>query len=138
MVHFPAGPKLEGLRVASLDDVLRCGIVASASFRYSPLFRWERPYHENFPQDTLLSYRTQAKDSIQRDDVIVLVSEDAYDPNEAEKTEATIPGENGWSAPTVGEQVVVGWAAIILEPNSKRKGQYHNDKHGELGPLAFP
>ena len=137
MEPFPVDPQLGDLRVATPDDILRCGIVASASFRYSSLFRWERPYHKDFPEDTLLSYRTQAKDFILRDDIIVIVSEDAYEPDEKEKTEAIIPAENGWSAPAAGEKVVVGWAAIILEPDSKRKGQYIYNKHGELKPLVF-
>jgi hypothetical protein len=54
-----AAPPLDSLRIATPADVLRIGIVAAAGFRYSPVFRWERPHHEQHPGDTLLSYRTQ-------------------------------------------------------------------------------
>jgi len=38
--------------------MIRIAIVATTGFKYSPLFKWERPHHEDFPDDTLLSYRT--------------------------------------------------------------------------------
>lgn len=126
MNAFPEGPLLKSLRIAGFDDVLRCGIVAAASFRYSPLFRWERPYHTSFPEDTLLSYRTQVLDAIRSEDIIVIIAEDEFDPHEDRKTEAIIPKDNGWTPPNKGEKAIVGWAAIKLEPTSQRKGQYKN------------
>ncbi|GAB1317027.1 N-acetyltransferase domain-containing protein [Madurella fahalii] len=116
-------PSLGDLRVATPADVLRIGIVATAGFRYSPIFRWERPHHEQYPEDTLLSYRTQFQNAMKSDDFIVLVQEDAYDPQENDKTDAVIPSDNGWELPEAGAKVVVGVITIKLEPDSTRKGQ---------------
>ncbi|EGX95008.1 hypothetical protein CCM_03280 [Cordyceps militaris CM01] len=120
----PPSPALGVLRVATPADILRIGIVAAASFCYSPLFRWERPHHEEFPDDTLLSYRTQFKDAMSNDEVVVLVVEDAFIPNENDCTKAIIPPGNGWTPPAEGEKVVVGVASIKLEPGSNRRGQF--------------
>ncbi|KAH6989584.1 hypothetical protein BKA56DRAFT_728041 [Ilyonectria sp. MPI-CAGE-AT-0026] len=125
---LPPPPDLGSLRVATPDDVMRIGIVATAAFRYSPLFRWERPNHDQYPDDTLLSYRTQLKTAIQSDDFIVLVQESAYQPNESERTEAIIPANNGWTPPDAGQQVIVGVLSVKLEPDSPRKGQLKNHK----------
>ncbi|KAK3935949.1 GCN5-related N-acetyltransferase protein [Diplogelasinospora grovesii] len=126
MVALP--PVLGGLRVAAPEDVLRIGIVATAGFRYSPLFRWERPYHEQHPADTLLSYRTQFQTAMESDNFIVLVQEDAYEPKEDDKTTAIIPPNNGWTPPEAGEKVVVGVLIVKLEPGSPRRGQLKDHK----------
>jgi hypothetical protein len=122
-------PSLGSLRVAAPADVLRIGIVATAGFKYSPLFRWERPHHEQYPGDTLLSYCTQFQNAIQSEDF----QEDAYDANENEKTEAVIPGNNGWEPPKAGSNVVVGVISVKLDPDSTRRGQLKN-RNGECGP----
>ncbi|KAK0639620.1 hypothetical protein B0T16DRAFT_337401 [Cercophora newfieldiana] len=101
-------PPLGTLRIARPTDVLRIGIVDAAGFRYSPLFKWERPHHQDFPGGTLLSYHAQFLDTIKSDDSVVLIQEDAYIPNENDKTSAVIPDNKGWAAPEAGEQVVVG------------------------------
>ncbi|KAH6977724.1 acyl-CoA N-acyltransferase [Ilyonectria destructans] len=124
MGQLPPAPSLGKLRIATPDDVLRIGIVAAAGFKYSPLFRWERPFHEEYPEDTLASYRTQFEAHIQSDDFAVLVLEDVYDPCEGKKTEATIPQDNGWEPPKAGTKVVVGVMSLKLEPNSPRRGQF--------------
>ncbi|KAH6981744.1 hypothetical protein BKA56DRAFT_584417 [Ilyonectria sp. MPI-CAGE-AT-0026] len=124
MGHHPSAPSLGSLRIATPDDVLRIGIVAAAGFRYSPLFRWERPFHAKHPEDTLASYRTQFEADIQSDDSVVLVQEDAYEPGEGNKTEAIIPRNNGWEPPEAGTKVVVGVMSLQLEPNSPRRGQF--------------
>ncbi|KAF7594768.1 hypothetical protein BBP40_008475 [Aspergillus hancockii] len=80
-MSFPPGPDLGELRLANPSDILRIGIVAAVAFRYSPLFRWER-LHKDFPADTLLSYRTQFRDATKYEDVIVLVIEHSFIPNE--------------------------------------------------------
>ena len=119
----PLLPELGTLRVAAPADVLRIGIVATAGFRYSPVFRWERPHHEQYPEDTLLSFRTQFQDAMKSNDFIVLVQEDAYDPQEGDKTVAVIPIHNGWECPEPGTKVVVGVITIQLELNSPHRGQ---------------
>lgn len=107
-MSLPTAPPLGSLRLAKPSDILRIGIVATAGFRYLPVFRWERPYHARFPEDTLLSCRTQFMNALKDDDKIVLVAEDAFVPNENDFTEAIIPADNGWLAPAAGEPVVVG------------------------------
>ncbi|PQE04851.1 Acyl- N-acyltransferase protein [Rutstroemia sp. NJR-2017a BBW] len=122
-----SGPALGALRIATPSDILRMGIVSTCSFRYSPLFEWERCYHETYPEDTLLSYREELVEQIKDPKYIVLVASDKYDPDEARKSIAILPENNGWEAPAAGEDVIVGFACWKLEPGSKRQGQYKND-----------
>ncbi|KAK4170969.1 hypothetical protein QBC36DRAFT_340882 [Triangularia setosa] len=121
-------PPLGTLRIASPDDAPRISIVATAAFRYSPLFDWERPDHAKYPKDTLESYRTQFLNAIQSDDHIVLVQEDAYLGNENNKTTAIIPDGTGWTAPKAGDEVIVAVISIKLDPNSPHKGKLKNNK----------
>lgn len=130
---FPPRPELGKLRLAEPSDILRIGIVTAAAFRYTPLFQWERPHHEQFPEDTLLSYRTPFKDAMQNDNCIVLVAEDLYNPNESDLTEAIIPSNDGWDSPAENTKVVVGVTSIMLEPGSKRKGQFKSHKSQREG-----
>ncbi|KAK0735346.1 hypothetical protein B0T21DRAFT_333454 [Apiosordaria backusii] len=123
-----AFPPLGALRIAVSDDVPRISVVATAAFRYSPLFDWERPDHEKYPEDTLSSYQTQFLNAIQSDDSIVLVQEDAYIRNENDKTTAIIPNDTGWTAPKAGAQVIVAVISIKLEPGSSHKGKLKNNK----------
>jgi hypothetical protein len=58
---------------------------------------------------------------------VVLVAVDEYDPNEAEKSMAIIPPNNGAEIPAKGDEVVVGVAFWKLEPGSKRIGQFQNE-----------
>jgi hypothetical protein len=121
-----AASPLGSLRIATPADVLRIGIVAAAGFRYSPVFRWERPHHEQHPGDTLLSYRTQFRDAIRSDEFVVLVQEDTYNPHKNEQTTAIIPRDNGWAPPEAGGKVVVGVVSLKLEPDSVCRGQLKN------------
>ncbi len=128
-------PPLGPLRVARPTDVLRIGIVATAGFKYSPLFAWERPHHKDFPHDTLLSYRSQFLFAIKSDDSIVLVHEDDYLPDENETTEAIIPDDNGWMAPEAGDPVVVSVVSIKLQRGSVHKGELKNHEGPTYSPL---
>lgn len=122
------GPALGCLRVARPSDLLRIGVVATAGFWFSPLFRWERPYHKDYPADTILSYRTQFQNTVESNDFIVLVAEDEHQLDENKKTEAIILSDDAWKAPPAGAKVIVGVASIKLEPGSKRKGQYKDNQ----------
>ncbi|KAK4171312.1 hypothetical protein QBC36DRAFT_340206 [Triangularia setosa] len=121
-------PPLGTLRIASPADALRISIVATAAFRYSPLFDWERPDHAKYPEDTLESYHTQFLNAIQSDDHIVLVQEDAYLGNENHKTTAIIPDGTGGTTPKAGDGVIVAVISIKLDPNSPHKGKLKNNK----------
>ncbi|KAI8317306.1 hypothetical protein K4K59_008605 [Colletotrichum sp. SAR11_240] len=120
-------PPLGALRVASPREILRIGIVAAAGFRYSPVFDWERPYHEKFPTDTLLSYRREFVSCLKSPEHIVLVALDKFDPEEGSKSRIIIPENNGWEVPNAGDEVVVGVACWKLQPGSSRIGDFQND-----------
>lgn len=122
----PSVPELGALRPALGSDIARIGVVATAGFRYSPVFQWERPYHEKFPEDTLNSYKDLFAKIIQDRQYIVLVAEDYFDPDEAKKSSAIVlPGSEA-NKPKAGEKVVVGVACWKLEEGSKRVGQFGN------------
>jgi hypothetical protein len=114
------------LRLASPQDIMRIGIVAVSGFRYSPIFDWNRPYHEDFPADTLLYYRQKLWNAIKAPECIVLVAVDKYDPEEAKKSTAAIPPNNGAAAALEGEDVVVGVGCWRLAPGSHRIGLFQN------------
>ena len=129
---LPGPPSLGKLRIAAPEDVLRLGIVAAAGFRYSEHFMWERPYHENYPLDTIIHYRHEAVEYIRSPTHVVLVALDLYDPDESNKTKAVIPKDSGWESPAAGEEVVVGLAIWRLEPGSKRRGKFQNNRGGHV------
>jgi hypothetical protein len=123
----PAAPALGPLRLASPKDILRIGIVATSGFRYSPVFDYERPYHEQYPEDTILSYRNMFSSVIKDPEYIVLVAVDKYDPDEGSKSKAIIPPNEREDLPDRGEEAVVGVACWKLEVGSKRVGDFQND-----------
>jgi hypothetical protein len=131
-------PSLGALRIASPNDILRIGIVATCGFRYSPLFPYERPYHEQYPADTLLSYRHEFAEVIKKREYIVLVAVDKYDPEEGNKSEAIIPPDNGAEKPLPGEEVIVGVGCWKLEAGSKRVGHFKNETGQDPSHLAQP
>jgi len=105
---------------------MRLGVVSAAGFRYSPVFGWERPYHEQYPQDTLDSYREMYIGAMKNPRCVIVVATDAYDPDEGGKTEAIIPPDPGVELPKKGDEVVVGVAYWKFEPGSRREGQFNN------------
>lgn len=123
---FTYAPAFGPLRPASLIDVPRIAIVATRGFRYSPVFQWERPYHEQYPDDTLISYRAMFAQRIKDPEYIVVVAEDTYDPDEDQKSSASIPPDDGTFKPRKGESVIAGVASWKLEPESRRVGQFQN------------
>ncbi|RSL74282.1 hypothetical protein CEP53_000411 [Fusarium sp. AF-6] len=129
MAPAPDPPPFDLLRLASPADIHRIAIVATAGFRYSPVFDWERPKHAEFPQDTLLSYLHEFTSAIKSPEHVVLVATDKFDPNEGEKTSAIIPSNNGWCAPKPddGDEVIVGVACLKLQPGSDREGSFQKD-----------
>ena len=101
-------PVLGVLRVATPADLIRLGLVAMAGFCYSPVFRWERPYHAQYPADSLLSYRREFMNAVKDDHTIVLVAEDMYEPDENTKSKAVFPEDDVYEPPKAG--AVVGSA----------------------------
>ncbi|KAH7342639.1 hypothetical protein BKA65DRAFT_295055 [Rhexocercosporidium sp. MPI-PUGE-AT-0058] len=128
MSVFPYFPVLRNLRLAVPADVMRLGVISSAGFRYSPVFDWERPYHTQYPQDTLDSYRSMYISAMKDPRIVMVVATDKYDPAEVEKTKAIIPPEVEVELPKAGEDVVVGVAYWKFEPGLKRVGQFKNEE----------
>lgn len=95
------------LRLASPRDILRIGVVAASGFRYSPIFDWERPYREKYPEDTPLSYRQAFASVIKNSEYAVLVALDKYESDEATKSKAIIPPNNGAEIPAEGDEVLL-------------------------------
>ena len=120
---YPNAPAFGALRLASLTDVPRIAVVATSGFRYSPVFQWERPYHEKYPEDTLMSYKSMFAERIKNPEYIVLVASDVYDPDENNKTSAIIPPDTA-TVPAKGECVIAGVASWKLGLDSSRKGQF--------------
>jgi hypothetical protein len=123
---YPAAPPFGTLRLATINDIPRIAVVATASFFYSPTFAWERRYHRQYPEDTLKNYEKQFADFIRDPGSIVLVAEDSYQPTEHTKTQATIASNADENAHQEGESVIVGVAAWHLAAGSKRVGQFVN------------
>jgi hypothetical protein len=124
---LPPPPPFDGLRLASPADILRLGVVATCGFRYSSNFDWDCPYHEDYPEDTVLAYRREFSELIRRTDYIVLVVEDKFEPDESMKSKAIIPHDDVAPHPEPGEEVIVGVACWKLWPRSRRKGQFQNN-----------
>jgi hypothetical protein len=74
-VKLPLAPAFGVLRLASPRDSLRIGIVAACGFHCSPVLDWERPYHERYPKDTLMSFHQEFANTIKGDEHVVLVAE---------------------------------------------------------------
>ena len=74
-VELPLAPAFGVLRLASPRDILRIGIVAACGFHCSPVFDWERPYHEKYPKDTLMSFHQEFANTIKGEEHVVLVAE---------------------------------------------------------------
>ncbi|PVH98943.1 hypothetical protein DM02DRAFT_656902, partial [Periconia macrospinosa] len=69
-------PLCEKVRIATIQDLERIATVAAAGFFHSPTFKYQRRYHAKYPDDTLLSYKSEYRDSILDPDCVVLVAED--------------------------------------------------------------
>jgi hypothetical protein len=131
VLSFPAGqgprtPDIQPLRIASPNDILRLGVVATAGFRYSEQFMFERIFHVDYPQDTIVFFRHEAEEFVKSPWHIILVAIDKYDPEESAKTEAVIPVDNGWQPPSPGEDVIVGFGVWKLQPDSAHVGEFQN------------
>jgi hypothetical protein len=78
----PKIPPLGSVRLATLKDIPRIGLVAAASFYHSPYFHYQRPDHQEFPFDTVASYRAEFAKAILGNDSVVIVAEDTPEKDE--------------------------------------------------------
>ncbi|KAE8446564.1 hypothetical protein EG329_011896 [Mollisiaceae sp. DMI_Dod_QoI] len=119
-ITLPSGK----LRLATIRDIPRISIVATAGFFYSPTFAWEKRYHHQYPEDTLKSYAKRFADQIRDPGCIVLVTEDFYLPDENTKSGAIIPTTTDQEHLQAGDSVIVAVTSWQLPPESRYFGQF--------------
>ncbi|KAF1916881.1 hypothetical protein BDU57DRAFT_517268 [Ampelomyces quisqualis] len=109
-------PSINGVRLATLNDLHRISIVAAAAFFWSPTFRFQRPRYREFPADTVASYRTEYENAIQDPAFVVLVAEDILQPDEAEHVYEALR----FACPSscAGKKGIVGVCSFKLKPGS--------------------
>jgi hypothetical protein len=138
MTMYPAVPALLGsLRLATIRDVPRIAVVATAGFYYSPVFPWERRYHHQYPEDTFKSYEKMFADIIRDPEYVTLVVEDSFQSTENSRTGANITTDPDQPIPQPGESIIVGAASWKLQSGSARKGQFvdHEDLTSPTKPF---
>jgi hypothetical protein len=109
-------PNINGVRVATLDDLPRIAIVAAAAFFWSPTFRFQRPHYKEFPTDTLHSYLSEYEATIQNPAYVVLVAEDVLEADEAEHVYKAL--QSAYRSPHPRKYGIVGVCSILLKPES--------------------
>lgn len=111
---------LKHVRRATMDDLPRIAQVAAAGFFHSPVFRFQRPYHHLFPEDTLISYLREYEAAILNPKSAVIVAED-----EKIEHEASCPCEGLCSTAAAGldaerhqnsSNVIVGVCSVVFSP----------------------
>ncbi|KAF1977849.1 hypothetical protein BU23DRAFT_451407 [Bimuria novae-zelandiae CBS 107.79] len=126
MSSVPVLPFLDGIRLATVDDLSRIAIVAAAGFFHSPTFHYQRVHHAAYPEDTLLSYWTEYDQAMKDPMSVVLVAEDVLKENEGDdeypalKNAATYRPMNS----SIGSKVVVGVASICMGNGSAYTGMF--------------
>ena len=59
-----ARPLLDSFNIVKYLELLNIANVATRAFRFSPVFKFKRPFHEQFHKDTLASYYNLYRDAI--------------------------------------------------------------------------
>jgi len=109
-------PSVQGVRVATPDDLHRISTVAAAAFFSSPTFQFQRPFHQAFPSDTIASYFVQYEAAIKDPSCVVLVAEDTLEADEARHVYGALRG--AFSSQPPSHQAIVGVCSIQLKPDS--------------------
>lgn len=94
--------------------------------RVFPVFDWERPYLNDYPEGIWSSYCAAFTNCIVDPGFVVLVAEDEYDPEEGNKTIAKLPPQGDPDEGKEKQQVIAAVVSWKLEPGSKRKGQFQH------------
>ena len=118
------------LRLATLQDITRIGVVAAAGFYHAPFFRFERPNFNRFPQDTLASYRAEYRRAILDPMSAVLVVEDEYEKDELKRVydelRVVYPPlkDQMFSDKFQSGKVIVGITHLGLQPDTVRCAEF--------------
>jgi hypothetical protein len=99
---YPSVPAFPSLRLATAHDVARMASLSVEGFKDSKVFRYERPGHEQYPDDAVAYFVNLYRERLQDLRAVVVVAED-------------------WCG---AERVVVGVSSWILPRGSPRTGQF--------------
>jgi hypothetical protein len=116
-------PNINGVRLATLEDLARISIVAAAAFFWSPTFRFQRPYYRDFPEDTIASYRIEYEKAIRDPACVVLIAEDDLEPDEIEHVYEAL--RFAFHPPVPGQRGIIGVCSFTLKPDSCYFGRLH-------------
>ena len=83
MISFPEFPRGRS-RLARLADLPCIGFVAAAGFFHSTFFPYARPFHFDYPSDTVASYRAEYREGILNPTKVVLVALSDYKGDEVD------------------------------------------------------
>ncbi|OCK94192.1 uncharacterized protein K441DRAFT_696669 [Cenococcum geophilum 1.58] len=118
-------PKIDGVRLARLDELDRIALVAAAGFFHSPVFHFQRPHYDAFPEDTVASYQAEYEAAMLDPNSIVLVAEQIPDKNETNRVYKALQRLSPSKSQTSSDgKVIVGVASISLPPHSRRSGVF--------------
>jgi hypothetical protein len=115
-------PSVEGVRLATPDDLDRISIVAAAAFFSSPTFKFQRIHYRKFPLDTIASYFVQYKKAMKDPACVVLVAEDVIDEDESEHVYDAI--RESFKSVALRRRGIVGVCSIQLKPESAYTHQF--------------
>jgi hypothetical protein len=113
-MNFPA--PMNGVRLATLEDLPRISAVAAAAFFSSPTFKFQRPHYKQFPSDTIASYFVEYEKAIKDAACLVLAAEDVLDKDEAQHVYDEL--QYAYDSKTPNHQGIVGVCSIRLKPGS--------------------
>ncbi|KAH9865061.1 hypothetical protein IAQ61_009007 [Plenodomus lingam] len=119
---MPSLPSVEGVRLATVEDLHRIAIVAASAFFWSPTFQFQRPRYRDFPADTVASYLFEYEAAIHDPTCAVLVAEDKVERNEADYVYEALQGT--YQAEDQSGRAIVGVCSIILKPDSIFLGHF--------------
>lgn len=109
-------PSVEGVRLATLDDLDRISLVAAAAFFSSPSFQFQRVNYQTFPSDTIYSYFVQYEKALRDPACVVLVAEDNIQEDESEHVYEALRESFKSVLPT--RRSIVGVCSIQLKSES--------------------
>jgi ribosomal protein S18 acetylase RimI-like enzyme len=107
---------MNGVRLATLDDLPRISVVAAAALFSSPTFKFQRSHYKDFPSDTVAGYFVEYEKAIKDAACVVLVAEDVLDKNEAQHVYDEL--RYAYDSETSNHEGVVGVCSIRLKPGS--------------------
>jgi hypothetical protein len=108
---------INGVRLATLEDLDRISIVAASAFFWSPTFRFQRPHYRDFPADTIASYRIEYEKAIRDPTCVVIVAEDILESDEAEHVYEALRYRFAHQSPILGQESIVGVCSFTLKPD---------------------